>query len=238
MKKIFALFLLLPCFAFAESGDHYLGGSASPFGFGGYYKYGFNSTNFWLSRLEVRGMYEHFGETAQDIVLGKDTTITLDDIDYKLGLESDAAGVVFDFYPFKRKSVFHLSAGAYYTDYLVSTTASPLAGTTLTIGDNTVTVNDLLVRGAVNWQNDISPYLGLGLSATLGAGITLGLDAGVMFTGSPEISIDYRGTVNGGTDVSDVVDQADINKEIQNIEGDLMAVDMLPVIRLSLGIRF
>ena len=238
MKKyLLALALLTPLSGHALTGDHYVGVSASSLGFGAYYKHGFNSSNAFLSRLEVRAMYEHFGETAQDIVLGDDSTITLDNIDYTLALESDVAGVLFDFYPFKRTGVFHLSAGAYYTDYLISTTASPTAGSTINIGGTDYTADDLHVTGAVNWQNNVAPYAGLGFSATLGAGITLGLDAGVMFTGSPDITLNYEGLVNGNPAATEIA-QAHIDQEIQNVEDDLMAVDMLPVVRLSLGIRF
>ncbi|MBN2779743.1 MAG: hypothetical protein JXQ74_01615 [Alphaproteobacteria bacterium] len=242
----FFLVILLSFFSLtsvrAYAPDHYLGFSASSMGFGGYYKYGFNTPNTFWSRVEMRASWEHFGPTAQDIVLGDDTTFEMDGITYEIGLESDVAGVAFDFYPFRRGSVFHLTFGGYYTNYLFNTHAWIKDTQTFDVGAQTLTVDGRVdAYGEIEWDSPIAPYLGFGLSGTLFSGVTLGFDLGVLYTGSPDINLTYSGTVdNGGTpvDIHTLINEDDIRAQTKEIEDDLMAVEYLPVIRLSLGVRF
>ncbi|OQX94423.1 MAG: hypothetical protein B6I23_01325, partial [Rickettsiaceae bacterium 4572_127] len=159
-----------------KESHHQLGVSASTFGFGVYYKYGFGSNNFWLSRMELKASYDHFGQTEQDMVLGDDTTFEMDELTYTVGLESDVAGLAVDFYPFRRGSVFHLSFGAYNTKYLFKTHAWIKDSHTFEVGEETLTVNGRVdAYGDIEWDSPIAPYLGIGFDATLFAGITLGL---------------------------------------------------------------
>ncbi len=226
-----------------KSSHHQLGVSASTFGFGAYYKYGFGSNDFWLSRMELKVSYDHFGQKEQDMVLGDNTTFEIDELTYTIGLESDVAGVAIDFYPFKRGSVFHFSFGAYNTKYLLKTHAWIKDSKTFDIGEETLTVNGRVDAYAdVEWDTPIAPYFGIGFDATLFAGITLGLDLGVLYAGSPNIDLRYSGTVDNGlgtqVDISTMIDEADIREQTKEIEEDLMAIEFLPMVKLSLGIRF
>ncbi len=226
----------------AKESHHQLGISASTFGFGGYYKYGFGSNNFWLSRMELKVSYDHFGQTEQDMIFGDDTTFEMDDLTYTIGVETDVAGLALDFYPFKRGSVFHFTFGGYYTNFLISTHAWIKDTQTFDVGGETLTVDGRVdAYGEIEWDSPIAPYLGIGFDATLFAGITLGLDLGVLYTGSPDISLTYSGTVDDGgstVDIHTLIDEADIHEQTKEIEDDLMAVEFLPMIKLSLGIRF
>ncbi|MDT8367754.1 MAG: hypothetical protein RQ745_01000 [Longimicrobiales bacterium] len=85
---------------------------------------------------------------------------------------------------------------------------------TIEIGNQTFTETGRLFG---KWKNNTtSPYVGIGLGSTTGSGLGLFLDAGVAFTGDPEITAEVDGNL---ANVPGVL--AEVERERQNINDDI-----------------
>jgi hypothetical protein len=67
------------------------------------------------------------------------------------------------------------------------------------------------------WENNTTaPFVGIGLGGTTGGGFGVFLDAGVAFTGDPEVTIDVDGELANAPGI-----QAEIERERQDINDDI-----------------
>jgi hypothetical protein len=167
----------------------------------------------WFS---IRGSY-----SKRDFSTSHETSGIEYDDDIALG----AYGVMLDFHPFKGN--FRLTAGYMRNRTGVDVTSTPTQDTK--IGDTTYTPAEIgTLTGAIGFKQDV-PYFGIGYgSAAKGPHrVKFLLDAGVLSQGSAQVTL----TSNTG-----LVSQADLDKEIQQIEDDIKNYKLYPV--LSLGISF
>ncbi len=154
------------------------------------------------------------------------TDLEEDDIEYDGTLKLRSAGLLADWYPFGGR--FRLSAGGFYNGNEFSGSARG----ELDVGDNTY--DDARLDAEVDWRS-FAPYLGIGWgNAVAGGRLTLTSDIGVLFTGSPSVSVD------GTTGDANVDDQFrdDLREEERSLEDDLDSVQYYPVISISLNYRF
>lgn len=199
------------------------------------YTYGINRY------LDVRAGY-HFGSYSD--------TLEEDGIDYDGKIKISGASLMLDVKPFA--GGFRISAGLF--------SASPefdlkAAGRDeYEIGDSTYD-GDLRVNGGID-LGSTAPYLGLGWGGTSNTtGFGVSFDIGVMFTGSPDITLDASGFAcdrtngnpacdptqpgNGRIDVSqDPTFQAELETEIMNLEKDAEDFKLWPVLMFGLHYRF
>lgn len=135
------------------------------------------------------------------------------EVDLKAKLGMTHGKILVDYYPWSRKSSFHITAGAYFggsklvkvdgylpqntidvmnaaNDWLEKNGHTDRISTTVNIGDKDVDVNDL--NGKVDAYiktNGFKPYLGIGFGRAVPRNrIGVQFDFGVMFHGKPKIA--------------------------------------------------
>lgn len=157
---------------------------------------------------------------------------SFDDVKYDLDLTLATVGLLLDFHPFE--GGFRITGGAYYNGNKLDLDADLKSGATYTIGDRTYTAEDIgSIDGDVT-VNDFSPYLGLGWGTNIpteGGSWAFSLDAGVMYHGSPSVSL----SVENPNNIPQL--DRDLNDEISEIESDI-DYRFHPVLALGVSYRF
>lgn len=159
-----------------------------------------------------------------------DFDATYGGVDYGVDFNLASVGPMVDIYPFG--SVLRFTAGFRYNLNNLGLDATPT--TSVTFGGNTYTPAEAgTVTGDVDF-NTFAPYVGLGLEATfLGDTLALGFEGGVLFQGSPSVSLRGNGTL-----AADPTFNADLAREADEIEDDLSILAYYPVLRLYMTFRF
>jgi hypothetical protein len=153
----------------------------------------------------------------------------IDDIDYDASLKLNSMGVMADWYPFGGS--FRLSAGARSNSNKLDLLATPT--TSQEIGDETYTPEQIgTLTGGVRFK-DFAPALTLGWGGKFGKGFTVGFEAGVLFQGSPKLSL----AANGGLLANDPTFLAELEKERREAEEDA-DFKLWPVLQLNFAWRF
>lgn len=161
-----------------------------------------------------------------------DGDFTAGDIDYEADVNLQTASGLIDWYPLS--GAFRFTAGVMLNGNDADITASP-AGP-ITIGD--VVYSPQMVgslNGSVSF-NDIAPYAGVGWSSGRGnqAGLSVAFDIGILFQGAPNID-DYHAT---GPLAGNPAFEAQLDKEIANLEDELDPYQYYPVVAFTLTYRF
>lgn len=156
---------------------------------------------------------------------------TIDDVDYDADLDLSSMALLLDWHPFGGS--FHLTGG--YLNSSNELTASATPSGDVTIGDNTVnvTAGELVLDGSVKLGS--GPYVGLGWGNVPASGFGFVFEAGVVQMGVPDVSLKVTDNTPGQ---SLSIVQADIDKEIANMEDDLDQFDMYPVVALGISYGF
>lgn len=171
--------------------------------------------------------------------LGIDGDLEEEDIDYDIEFSSGSVGALLEWHPFA--SSFRLSGGLVGTNFGFDLQSQ--GAQSFDIGDNTYT-GPLTLDGDVEFS-DVAPYLAIGWSSDLeDPGLYLGLEFGVLYVGSPKLSLQASGEVTSDLNgqpinVANNADfQADLELERQNLEDDLEDFSFYPVLTFSVGYRF
>lgn len=206
---------------YAEGGDFSVGLRAGTLGIG------VEANKSYGEKLNFRLAYNFF-EQSQDVNDG-DTTYTGD-------LELSNGGIFADYHPWA--GGFRLTGGIMLNDNEVTLNAKPNA-LTIEIGNNTYDLNGGQVTGVVDF-NSLAPYVGMGWGRGVSSTSKWSFlfDLGVMFQGTPDVSISPVGniTLNGFPLVS--LSTADIQAEIDQIKNDVEDFDLYPVVSLGFSYRF
>jgi hypothetical protein len=152
------------------------------------------------------------------------------DVRYDIDFNLASVGPMVDIYPFGR--ILKFTAGFRYNLNNADLSVTPTSN--ITFGGTTFTPAEVgTVDGEVD-LNDFAPYVGLGLEATfIGDTLALGIEGGVLFQGSPSVSLKGNGTL-----ANDPTFNAELRQEENEIEDDLSALAYYPVIRLYATFRF
>lgn len=165
-----------------------------------------------------------------------------DDIDYTADFSSANFGAVLEWHPFE--SGFRVSGGLVGTNFGFDL-ESESSQQSYNIGNDTYT-GTLQLDGDVEFAS-VAPYLAVGWSSDLDDyGLYLGLELGVLYVGSPNLSLNASGEVisddfNGGRPVNAANSadfQADLERERENLEDALQDYSFYPILTLSVGYRF
>lgn len=172
-------------------------------------------------KLNVRGVY-YGGSLSQ--------TETVDGIQYDMSLESKNPGLLLDFYPTEGRS-FKLIAGAFANGNNLSASATPAANYTL--GGTSYTAAEAgSLKTEVTFE-DIAPYVGMGYDMHATERFTIGFEAGVIFQGSPKLSMTADGTL-----AADPAFQAELEAERAAAEAEMADFKYLPVAKITMAYRF
>lgn len=158
--------------------------------------------------------------------------IDVDEITYDGDLDFSGFGAFVDIHPFGNS--FFLTGGAY-------------AGTKeidlLATSDITVEIGDVLFTPAEYGQlegdvsfDDVAPFLGLGFDTTFEGSGHWGFNilAGAALFGSGDVTLDAV----GGTLSNDPILQAELAREIAEIEDEIEDYELWPVLQVGLSYRF
>ena len=183
------------------------------------------------SRLVLRGGYHYFTYTWDG---------TEDDVKYNIDLKLNSGLIVLDLHPFK--GAFRISAGILINGNRIDADASLDPTESYEIGDKEYTGAEI---GSLEMEvdfNTIAPYVGLGLGIGYKKGLSLMFDLGMVFQGSPDISLKVNSPLAQSTDPVDQAKwnqlQQDINKEEKNLEDELNNFKYYPVVMLTIIYRF
>lgn len=138
-------------------------------------------------------------------------------------------------------SDFRISAGLVFNDNTAEGIGRPFAGG-IEIGDRTFSSEELgSVDADIEFGNDVSPYVGLGWGNPAGRGKGLGFwfNAGVMFAGSPQVSLSptFGAAARGNEIVINEVDRA-LDRETNRLKDKLDDFSVYPVVSLGFTYRF
>lgn len=145
---------------------------------------------------------------------------------------------------------FRLTAGMYSKPLELDLAAS--GEDEYDLGDRSY-FGDLDLDGKVD-LGSAAPYLGIGWGGTTnGSGLGMSFDLGVQFGDSPEVSLTANGTVcdltsdpnctstfnvNDPNDQRSLAFQAELDREIAELEDDAKDFELIPVIQIGLHYRF
>jgi hypothetical protein len=170
--------------------------------------------------------------------------ISKDNTDYDGSFRLLSYGALLDVYPFTRGP--RLSVGIFGNGNRLDIDAG--CATSCTANDLTIEGANASLAGSVRFASS-APYAGLGWgNAMAGGPFFFSADLGVMFQGSPKVSLGASGTAtvtdgsgNSRSDVNLAADpqvQSQVEAEQSNLAGQLHSYSYYPVLMLSAGWRF
>jgi hypothetical protein len=172
---------------------------------------------------------------------GFETSLNIDEteVSYIGDLKIFNVSTVLDYYI--GGSNFRLSVGLVFNDNTAEGIGRPFAGG-IEIGDRTFSSEELgLVDADVSFGNDVSPYIGLGWGnpANSTKGLGFWFNAGVMFAGSPEVSLSPTfGTAAQGNElVINEINRA-LDRETNRLKDKLDDFNVYPVVSLGFTYKF
>lgn len=153
------------------------------------------------------------------------------DIPYSANVRLQTIPVLLDYYPFH--GVFRITGGVMVNQNRISAIASGGSGT-YTINNDTYTSTQVgTLTGQITYRR-FAPYLGIGFGskAARHSGLSAGFDLGVLFTGSPQVSLNASNPTGNQQLASDVAAaQATANQKGSSYR-------LWPVIGIRVGYAF
>ena len=164
--------------------------------------------------------------------LAFDENIDVDDITYDGELDFSGFGAFVDVHPLGNS--FFLTGGAYAGGKDIDLVASSTVP--VEIGGVVFTPAEYgRLEGDVSFD-DFAPFVGLGFDTTFEGNGNWGFNivAGAAMFGSGDVTLDAV----GGTLSNDPILQAELAREIQDIENEIEDYELWPVVQLGLSYRF
>lgn len=155
---------------------------------------------------------------------------SIDGIDYELGLDLSTVTALVDWRPWGK--AMHLTGGIVFNGNEIG--ATNVAAQSYAIGGQTFTASQVgNLRGKVGFDDDIVPYVGLGWNIPVAPKTALSLEMGVVFQGSPTVSLSADGTL-----ADDPLFQEQLAAEEAEFQDDISNLEYYPVIALGVQRRF
>lgn len=160
---------------------------------------------------------------------GYETDDTIDDIDYDLSLDLGSVLAMIDWRPWG--SVTHFTAGVVFNGNEIG--AASRADASYTIGGMTYAAADVGNLTGKATFDSVVPYAGLGWRMPVAPKTSLNLELGVVFQGSPALTL-----VADGPIASDPLFQAELDSEVAQFQEDIEDYKYYPVVVLGIARRF
>lgn len=202
----------------AHAGDFSIGATASSLGVGGEVGYAI-SERF---RVRAAGYGFSYGYNG-----------TRGDVDYRADLRLASGGVYLDWHPFA--GGFRVSLGGLADGNNLKATGQPQNGQ-YTINGVTFSAAEVGNLTGKADLNSTAPYLGLGWVFGAGSkgGFGVSVDAGVLYQGSPKVTL----TSTGGTQSGNPILQSNLDAEARKFEDDIRFLRFYPALSLGILYRF
>lgn len=227
MQRIVCVWMVLVCVA---AGAYAAGGDAGVTLKAGTPGFGVDVTLGVTEKVNVRLSGNMFSYTYDDYEFDEDEAEIDEFVDkMELSLDLLTAGAFLDWHP--SGGTFRLSVGAFYN--------GNEASLSVTVGD-TISINDVdyelqSLDGMIDFAS-FAPYVGIGWgnAAAAGSHWHFAFDLGVLFQGSPEVSL-----IATATDpLLQSFLNADLAAEVQEVEDDLDPFNIYPVLTLGVSYTF
>lgn len=217
LPALLAIGMSAPAAAFAGTGDIALGVKGGTAGIGGEVTIGL------IDNLNFRTGYNFFDY---------DGNATESDIDYDYKLKLRSMPLLVDLHPFG--GGFRVTSGIFLNHNEVTGTAQP-TGTTIDIGGTPYLVSQVGTLDAKIDFRKTAPYLGIGWGNAVDGGspLSLSLDIGVMFQGTPKVSLETSQDTSGIPGFNESLD-----KEIADFKDDIEDLKYYPIISLGIAYKF
>ncbi|NTV66527.1 MAG: hypothetical protein HGB06_02370 [Chlorobaculum sp.] len=222
LPALLAIGMCAPVAASAGTGDIALGVKGGTAGLGGELTVGV------LNFLNFRTGYNTFNYDGND---------TQSDIDYDYKLKLQSIPLLVDLHPFG--GGFRLTSGIFINNNEVTSTAKPnntakvnIGGTEYSIGG--VGADLVSLDGKIDFQST-APYLGIGWGNAVGKNshLTIFFDAGIMFQGTPKVSLNANGPI-----ASDATFEQKRAEEEAQLKNDIKDLQYYPILSLGLAYKF
>ncbi len=155
-------------------------------------------------------------------------------INYDSQLNLSSVQLFGDYYPFGSSS-FRFTGGLVAQNNKLSVTSKPNSTGTYTIDGNQYQASDIgTLTGEYKYANSIAPYLGIGIGKSTNEGLGFNADLGVMFTGSPRVTLNASNPAfnnNPGT-------RSQLDNQVRQTENDLRGFNAYPVLSVGLSYGF
>lgn len=152
-------------------------------------------------------------------------------IAYDFELELRSYSLLFDWHPLA--SAFRVTAGLFSNKNEFNMGATSTGSQT--IGNTTYTASEIgALSGQVSFKSG-APYIGVGWGNAVAKdkGFGFNVDLGVLFQGSPEVTLAATGTAASSGSF-----QSDLRREEQELEDDLDSFKTYPVVSFGVSYRF
>lgn len=193
-------------------------------GYGGAIAYGVNQyTDLVLG---------YNGGDGSDII-GNDFKV--DGTKYELEQDNNTPYMNVEIRPFG--NWFHVALGTAFSNNEYKVRAK---GGDIKIKGNRYNISNAQVNGTINYDNEIAPYFGLGISPSITSRIGLFAQVGAIYTGSPTVNLNATGTATSA-ETGKILSISDLNADLDRQEADIRHDDkykFLPVGKLGLSFRF
>ena len=155
-------------------------------------------------------------------------------INYDAQLNLSSVQLFGDYYPFS-SSGFRVTGGLLAQNNRFSVTSKPSAGGTYTIANTLYQTSEVgSLTGEYKYANSIAPYIGIGIGKSTSEGLGFNADLGVMFAGSPKVSL----TASNPTFNNNAITRAQLDNQVRQTENDLKGFNVYPVLSIGLSYGF
>lgn len=155
------------------------------------------------------------------------TTDRASDIDYDFNFDLQSVALLANYHPFS--GTFRFTGGVVYNKNELNLTGKPV-GTNYVINGVTYTAAQVGTLNGKLTFNSTAPYFGLGWGNRPGGRLGLSADIGVLYQGSPKLTMSATGAAAGLA--------ADIEQERRSAEEDLSDLKWYPALSLGMYFRF
>ena len=176
---------------------------------------------------------DQFSGRAEVNTYSRTLNKTESDVDYKFKAKLNTFGLLANYQPFNNG--FHVTGGIYHNGNKLTGSGQYIGTQNLVIGDVSYAGTELASVDTKIDFNSIAPYLGAGYKANFGA-ISVGFDVGVLFQGTPDVSLTVVPTATLVGSVAAL--QTEVDKEIAELKDDLKDFKYLPVVKVTFSYEF
>jgi hypothetical protein len=155
-------------------------------------------------------------------------------INYDAQLNLSSVQLVGDYYPFN-SSGFRVTGGLIAQSNKFSVTSKPSGNGSYTIDNVQRQVSEVgSLTGEYTYSNSIAPYVGIGIGKSTNDGFGFNADLGVMFSGSPKVSLNASNPVFNNNPIT----RNQIDNQARQTENDLKGFNLYPVLSIGLSYGF
>jgi hypothetical protein len=151
-------------------------------------------------------------------------------INYDSQLNLSSVQLFGDYYPISSSS-FRITGGLVAQNNRFAVTGKPSGSGTYTIDGNQYAASSVgTLSGEYKYGNSIAPYVGIGIGKPPSEGLGFNADLGVMFTGSPKVTLNASNPAFNNSTA--------LNNQARQTENDLRGFSVYPVLSIGLSYGF